>query len=194
MKKKIFSICSYLFAFGIMVSLPFLNGCTVNDSTPGPQGLQGPQGPQGPAGESGFVFEYEGINFTAPEYSALLEYPNDFEGLDSDVALVYLLWGSEVENGQEVEIWRQLPQTVFTENGLLQYNFDFSKNSSLIFLNAEFPLDLLTAIDTDDWVARVVVIPGDFWNSGRVANMEYFELLEALGLEHKPAKTVINRK
>ena len=152
----------------------------------GPIGPMGPQGPQGPAGndgapgESGYVFEYEDINFTASnDYAVLLEYPNDFEGLDSDVALVYFLWAVD-DSG--TEIWRQLPQTIFTEFGILQYNFDFTKFDVNLFLDADFNLDFLGAGDTDSWVARVVIVPGDFWNSGRIDFSDYHQVKEALGL------------
>ena len=149
----------------------------------GPTGATGPQGPQGAAGESGFVFEFEGINFTSPEYEAILSYPNDFEPLESDVALVYLLWDVEEIDGEEVDVWRALPQTILTDDGLLQYNFDFTKYDVKLFLDAEFSLDLLTAIDTDDWVARVVVVPGNFWNTnGRRDWSNYNKTKEFLGL------------
>ena len=66
-------------------------GCVGDEGPQGPAGPEGPQGPAGPAGESGFVMEFEDINFTAPDYDVFLTYPSNFEGLDSDVALVYLL-------------------------------------------------------------------------------------------------------
>lgn len=166
----------------IMLSL---GSCYVgdDDGIPGPVGPQGPQGPQGPEGapgESGYVFEYTDINFTAPDYKVLLSYPEDFEGYDSDVALVYLLWEVD-EDGNE--IWRALPQTIITENGMLQYNFDFTKFDVELFLDAQFPLDNLTASDTDEWIARVVVVPGEFWDTGGRLNVaDYNEVKAVLGL------------
>lgn len=165
-----------------------LNACLLGTGPEGPVGPRGPQGPQGPEGpegapgESGYVFEWEDINFTAPDYEVFLAYPDDFEPLDSDVAIVYLLWGVETIDGEDVEIWRQLPQNILTENGILQYNFDFTKYDVRLFLDAEFSLDELTAIDTDQWVARVVVVPGDFWNTGRIDFSDYHEVQEILGL------------
>lgn len=176
---------SLLPALFIMLSL---GACYVgdDDGIPGPVGPQGPQGPKGEPGESGYVFEYTDINFTAPDYSVLLSYPDDFEGFDSDVALVYLLWEVD-EDGNE--IWRALPQNVITENGILQYNFDFTKFDVELFLDAEFPLDNLTAMDTDEWIARVVVVPGEFWdNGGRFNVADYNEVKQALGLKD-PVKT-----
>lgn len=159
-----------------------LIACTT-DTVIGPPGPIGPQGPKGADGESGFVFEWENINFTAPGYEVILVYPDNFEGLNSDVALVYLLWDSYTNSHDEVvEVWRPLSQTVLMENGTLIYNYDHSKYDVRLFLDATFPLDELGAIDTDAWVARVVVMPGSFWDSGRVDFSDYQAVEEALGL------------
>lgn len=148
----------------------------------GPQGAQGPQGPQGAQGETGFVLEFENINFTGPEYEIFLDY-GDFEVLPSDVALVYFLWDVQNIDGEDVEIWRQLPQTIFHPDGLLIYNFDFAITDIRLFLTADFSLDQLTAVDTDNWVARVVVVPGDFVNTGgRQDFSDYNKVKEILGL------------
>lgn len=177
----------------------FLNACYVGPDGPpgpvGPRGPEGPQGPQGAPGESGYVFEYENINFTAPDYEVILSYPDDFEGLASDVAVVYLLWDVQNIDGEDVEIWRQLPQTVITDDGILQYNFDFTKYDVRLFLDAQFPLDNLTAMDTDEWVARVVIVPGDFWNTGgRLDLADYNQVKETLGLPDFAPKRMIKAR
>jgi hypothetical protein len=187
--KKIINIISIVFA------LTFI-GCVGDQGPQGPQGEQGPEGPEGPKGDSGFVFEFEDINFTSPDYDVFLTYPPSFEGFDSDVALVYLLWGVENVDGVDLEVWRQLPQTVIDERGSLIYNFDFTKNDVRLFLEATFNLDQLEAIDTDNWIARVVVVPGDFWASSRFTGLiEYNDLKEALNLPDLPKHTdIVERK
>lgn len=154
----------------------------------GPMGPQGPQGDQGPKGESGFVFEFEDVDFTSPDFEVFLSYPDDFEPLNSDVALVYLLWDVVEIDGENVEVWRQVPQTIVTENGILQYNFDFTMLDVRLFLDADFDASLLVPADTDDWVVRVVVVPGDFWSSSRIASggIEYQDLKEQLKLPELP--------
>ena len=153
----------------IALTMSFLLSC--NDDPAVLEGPVGPQGPQGIPGESGFAFEYSQINFTAPAYEVFLAFPSDFEVLSSDVVLAYLLWEVVEVDGVPQEVWRPLPQQVFTDNGLLQYNFDFSVLDTRLFLDAEFALASLGAIDTDDWIARIVIVPASFWN-GR-ANNEY---------------------
>jgi len=180
--------------FLIVMALTGLSSCITEE---GPEGPMGPEGEQGPKGESGFVFEFENIDFIAPNYESFLSYPGNFESLSSDVALVYLLWDVVKVDGKDTEVWRQLPQTILTDKGILQYNFDFSMNDVRLFMDADFDLGQLGAIDTDNWVARVVVVPGDFWNSGRLSShdFEYNELKETLGLPDLPTpKSSIRRK
>lgn len=131
------------------------------EGPPGPRGADGYDGYDGidgVNGEEGFVFEYE-FNFTAPDYSVLLNLPSTFEMLDSDVMLVYLLWGVTDDN---VEIWRALPQTLYFDDGILHYNYDFTKYDASIFLDGTVDLNTLAADWTDQWIARVVVVPAQF--------------------------------
>ena len=91
----------------IIVVVTGLSSCISDSVGPaGPTGPQGNDGPIGPKGDSGFVFEYEQVNFTEPNYEKFLPFPDDFESLSSDVALVYLLWDVVEVAGVETEIWR----------------------------------------------------------------------------------------
>ncbi|GIL22139.1 MAG: hypothetical protein BroJett042_06520 [Bacteroidota bacterium] len=129
------------------------------------------EGPMGPPGEDGEIiaskaFEIQ-VDFNeANNYAHLEEY--GFNVLASDVTLVYALWGSE--NGKD--IWRLLPQQVFFEEGLLQYNFDFTDVDVNIFMDATFPLSALSSEWTDDQVFRVVVVPADLVGRPNYADYE----------------------
>ena len=78
----------------IPIFLLVLSSCEIN-GVEGPMGLMGPEGPAGQNGEEGFTFEYV-IDFEAPDYQVFLPFPGDFQMLNSDVALVFLLWDQEV--------------------------------------------------------------------------------------------------
>ena len=176
----------------ILLVILGLSSCIVDNVGP-----EGPMGPKGDKGDSGFVFEFENVSFTSPDYEVFLPFPDNFESLSSDVVLAYMLWDVVNIDGKDTEVWRQLPQTIITDYGLLQYNFDFTINDVRLFMDAEFDLGLLGAVDTDNWVVRLVVVPGDFWNSARVSSKEipYDVLKESLGLPDLPvAKTVIKRR
>lgn len=160
-------------------------------------GPQGPQGEPGPQGESAFVFEYENVDFTGPDYEVILPYYDNFEALNSDVALVYFLWDVVDVDGIDTEVWRQIPQTILTDIGTIQYNFDFTVLDVRLFLDTTFDPAFLVPADTDDWVVRVVVVPGNFWSSSRLAAGEiaYEDLQEMLDLQELPTPELkIKRK
>ncbi|MEO9872074.1 hypothetical protein [Ekhidna sp.] len=138
-----------------------------NQGPPGPEGIPGRDGIDGVNGDEGFTFEYE-LSFTAPDYSVTLNIPRDFTVLDSDVMLVYFLWGV-TDDGAEV--WRALPQTLYFTDGVLAYNYDFTKFDANVFLDGTVDLDGLGADLTDNWIARVVVVPAQF--SGRIDYSDY---------------------
>ena len=167
----------------------------------GPQGDPGPQGPPGEPAEVGFVMQWSGFDFTASnDYRVLLEFSEftlngeAFQALEDEVVLVFLDWSSPTD---DVTIWRSLPQTLIVEEGLLQYNYDFSRFDVEIFLDADFDLSTLPADDTDNWRARVVVLPAEALDSeiiigGRKATTEwdYETLVEKFGL---PEPVVISK-
>jgi hypothetical protein len=163
----------------------------------GPVGDVGPRGPQGPPGLDGvniesFVFEYGGINFTDQNgYTVILPYADDFVALPSDVTLVYFLWDQVEINGELEDVWRALPQSVFTEDGTIQYTYDFTRYDFQLYLNTNFNPDFLLPVDTDDWIVRAVVVPGSFFSAGgrmqAVDLDDYYAVMEAMGTDYKPA-------
>lgn len=152
---------------------------------PGPAGPIGPEGAQGEAGESAFVFEYSDVDFLeANNYEVFLDYPQDFQGVESDVTLAFLLWEvTQDDQGNDLEIWRALPQTVYTTNGTIHYNYDFSTIDVHLFMITDIDPANLEPIDTDDWIVRVVIVPGNFWG-GRttIDHTDYNAVKEAYGL------------
>lgn len=173
-----------VYTAAILLLAIILNAC---DGDIGPQGPVGPQGPQGPAGvdaENGYIFEYENVDFTGPEYEVFLDYPSEFEGLNTDVTLVYFLWDVQEGNGgEQIDVWRPLPQSVFIDGGTLLYNFDHTLADVKLFLDGTVDLDALTAIDTDDWIVRIVIVPAEFWNGrSSIDFADYNSVVEAFDL------------
>ncbi|PHS64123.1 MAG: hypothetical protein COB12_08285 [Flavobacterium sp.] len=138
---------------------------------------EGPQGPPGPPGDSllGKVFEAN-ITFTiGNDFSRLIEFPDDIIVYESDVVLVYLL--EDVVNG--VDVWSQLPQTYFLEQGTLLYTFDHTFLDVNIFLDANFNLNSLVSDFTDDQVFRIAVLPAEYAN----ADLSMDELMSNFQIE-----------
>jgi hypothetical protein len=144
------------------------------------QGCEGPMGPQGPQGQDGGViassaFELGNVDFNVGNNYEVRE-AYGFEIMPFDVVLVYILW--ETEGGKDV--WRLLPQSVFFDEGALQYNFDFTDQNVRIFLDGEIDLASLDASWLEDQVFRIVVAPAD--NVGRLDYSDYGAVTKMLGL------------
>lgn len=149
---------------------------------------EGPQGPPGLDGRDGVnilgsVFEVQGTFTAANEYSLLFEFPNNLEVFETDIVLVYLLWDvTQDGNGQDVDIWRLLPQTRIVDQGLLQYNFDHTFFDVNIFLETDFNPDFLLPGDTDNQVFRVAVLPADQLATSRVNLSDLGQVMELMGI------------
>ena len=137
----------------------------------GPPGAQGPQGPQGPPGEDGIdgdvflpsVFEITGDFMAENDFSLYYVFPDDTEVLESDIVLVYLLWEqAESDNGELLDVWRLLPQTIVLNEGILQYNYDHTLADVQIFLDGNIDFDILLPAEALDQVFRIVVLPSNF--------------------------------
>jgi len=139
---------------------------------------EGPQGPQGPPGldSLGQVFEAN-ITFTNGNgYSRLITYPSNVVVYESDVVLVYLL--EDVVDGN-IDVWTQLPQTYFLNQGTLLYTFDHTFLDVNIFLDANFDLGLLGSNFTDDQIFRIAILPAEYANS----NLSMEELMSQINIE-----------
>ncbi len=144
-------------------------------------GVVGPPGPPGPPGEDGGlefaqVVEYEGVNFTADDSYSLEINFNDagLEVFETDAVFVYIKTGEDgTADGLPVEVFRLLPQTYFLDEGVLQYNYDFTFFEVLVFLDGTIDFASLDAQYTNDRVIRIVVVPAEFASSGvDMSNMD----------------------
>ena len=187
--KNLYTFAKLIPVFLLMVA------CSINSSEPGPVGPRGPQGPEGVPGPEAFVFEFDNINFNfGNDYTQFLEYPSDFQPFPTDHVLVYFLWDYLPDT--DTDVWRQLPQTLFTFDGTLVYNFDFTDIDVKVFMDANFDLGVLGPDYTDQWVARVVVVPGDYGKSENpeIDYSNYYEVLNYYGLEYeKPKRSDVDR-
>ncbi len=174
-----------LFPLFSLVALFIFQACEGPIGPPGPVGPQGPQGPQGADGTNivSEVFEVE-VTFTEEDqYSALFLFePEIFE---SDVVLAYNLWGVVEDN----PIWRALPQSVFFENGILVYNYDFTTADFSLFLDGAIDPSTLGPEWTDNQIFRIVVVPGEF-SGARIDWTNYEAVVEFLGLEDSDFKRI----
>lgn len=141
---------------------------------PGPEGPRGPRGPQGEPGTEAVVIEYENVDFLPPNYNVFLDFP-DYQALPSDAVLVYALWDIQKVEGEIFEVWRLLPQTTFPSDGTLVYNYNHTDVDVELFLNANFPIahSGLGPDQLDDWVVRIVIVPGQYLSNGRSEAVDF---------------------
>lgn len=178
---------SILFFTAIVLLFAACEGEVGPQGPPGLDGQDGTNGSNGQDGQSyiGTVFEVTG-NFTADnEYALTLNYPNTLEVLNSDVVFVYLLWETVQQNGQQVDVWRLLPQTRILNQGILQYNYDYTLNDVSVFLEADFPLSQLQDGDLLNQTFRVAVLPAAFASEKSVKLNSYKALIESPNLQLK---------
>jgi len=147
----------------------------------------GPDGPPGPpgVGELAKVFEATANFNPGNSYSKLVPFPSDILVYESDVVLVYLL--EEVVNG-DIDVWSQLPQTYFLDQGTLLYTFDHTFIDVNIFLDANFNLNTLGSDYTDNQVFRIAIIPAEYANS----NLSMDELIHNLQIETSDIQLLSN--
>ena len=121
------------------------------------EGPMGPPGLDGLDGDNmiGTVFEIEGDFTPQNNYKLYYQFPSNFEIYDGDIVLVYILW--EISGGTDV--WRLLPQTVVLDDGILQYNFDYTLADVQIFLEGTTDFNQLLPAETNDQVFRIAVLP-----------------------------------
>ena len=149
------------------------------------QSCEGPQGPMGPPGHGdgdtiAEVFEIT-ASFTPDNNYQVFANLNP-PIYSSDVVLVYELAG--VYNGQD--IWKQLPQVYTFNEGLLQYNFDFTRYDLSLYLDATFNPLILSSNWRHNKVFRVVIVPGAF--SAKVDTSDYYNVIEFYNIKTENIK------
>lgn len=151
----------------------------------GCEGIPGPPGEDGLNGESfiGSVFEIDG-DFTAQNnYLLFFEFPNTIQVFETDIVLVYILWEQTEDNsGQPVDIWRLLPQTVVLDEGVLQYNYDYTFTDVQIFLEGTIDFTTLLPGEAFDQIFRIVVLPADFAMNNNLDVSNYSLMMKSLGV------------
>jgi len=142
--------------------------CEGTVGPPGPPGPQGVPGEDGAGGLIGQVIEVEADLNAATNFEYFVELPSDIEVYESDVVVVYRLM--EVFDG--LDVWEPLPQTIFRNDDILLYAFDYTLFDVRLFLDGTVDFNKLDPNDTDDLIFRIAVIPADFAQSVNLMKMD----------------------
>ncbi len=131
------------------------------------------EGDPGPPGEPGGlvyaqVFEVS-PNFTYNDYPentySTTTYSYPFEVFESDAVLVYRLSGQDNSVNPPADVWTQLPQNVFYNDGtgdFFQYNFNHTFFDVQFTIEGNFDLTNIDPADVSNQTFRVAVVPAEF--------------------------------
>lgn len=174
----------------LMAAMALMAACV---GAPGIDGRDGRDGRDGIDGVNilGSAFEIEGDFTAANDYSLYFSFPASLKVYDSDIVLVYILW--ETTNGSDgklLDVWRLLPQTLVLQEGILQYNFDFTKIDVKVFLGGNINFATLLPAEWENQVFRIVVMPADFAMELSLDLSDYNMVMKAIDLNNVPVQKI----
>jgi hypothetical protein len=133
-----------------------LISCDGQTGPPGRDGLDGLDGLDG-VNILGQIFEAQ-VDFNIDnQFSVLVDFPEQIEVFDTDVVIAYVLVGSD----NELDIWEPLPQTLFFDDGILLYGFNYTVVDIQLFLDGTVNLNDLLPELTQDIIFRIAILPAD---------------------------------
>lgn len=123
---------------------------------------EGDQGPPGFDGEDGIdilgaVFEANVDLNVGNGFSAVIDFPNSIEVFETDIVVAYIL--TDTEDG--LDVWEPLPQTLFFDDGIVHYTYDYTLGGVAFHLDGTVILENLSTDFTQNVIFRVAVIPAD---------------------------------
>jgi len=167
-------------------SLAFLLGSC--EGPAGPPGFDGFDGIDGLDGVNilGQVYDLTGNFSSANNYTLFSVFAQDapsVEVFETDIVLVYILWDQIDAAGGPIDVWRLLPQTRLLDQGILQYNYDFTFEDVSIFLESDFSLATLLPGDINNQTFRIAILPADGAGVGKVDLRDMQSVLDYLNVD-----------
>ncbi|QDW20684.1 hypothetical protein [Flavobacterium sp. KBS0721] len=86
-----------------------------------------------------------------------------------DVILIYRQIG--FLTATNAPIWEQIPKTIYTSQGRLSYDFEFSQQHFIIYAEGNYDLEL-TPDFLDHQTFRIVIVPGSATGTSKSVNKE----------------------
>ena len=96
---------------------------------------------------------------------------------------MYILWDQIDAAGGPIDVWRLLPQTRLLDQGILQYNYDFTFEDVSIFLESDFSLATLLPGDINNQTFRIAILPADGAGVGKVDLRDMQSVLDYLNVD-----------
>ena len=178
----------------LVLGIALLPACEGPEGPQGPPGFDGQDGRDGEDGEDGvsfvdLVFEAE-VDFN--EENGFTAVFNFGEGVFADDGFLVFREFGVTEDGRS--IWRLLPQTIYLENGILVYNFEFITQVLAIFIDGAIDPTALSAQFTQDQYFRIVYMPGFFAQGGEAARIDLNDFDSVMKYLGKTEKDIVKLK
>lgn len=155
-------------------------------SCEGPQGPPGFDGLNGRNGDDFIAQSYEiQRSFFAPDYRFRENHPLNVTVFETDMILVYIAWEEVIaSDGLPTDVWRLLPQTVYSDFGEFAYNYESTFEYIDIFIDGPLTTDfnLLSPADTDNQIFRVVILPAGIAQNPLLDITDYNSVMNLGGL------------
>lgn len=131
---------------------------------------EGPAGPEGPPGPEVIPtsFEFEANLLQDNGFEFFREIPGQIEVFGSDVMIAYVL--EDYIEEEDLDVWRQLPITDFTNGGTRVMNFDHTVTDIRVFLDADYSLG--TADEFEGLLIRAVHIPSGLVSGNKMQKIQ----------------------
>lgn len=149
------------------------------------------EGPQGPPGFDGVNFVGQSFEVTVDfdafnNYEVIVPYSPRVDVFPTDMTLVYILFDEVPDNnGNTIDVWRLIPQTLYASFGEYQYNYDATNSDVRLFMDSPVfsDLDLLRPADLTNQTFRVVILPVELANMPGIDFTDYNSVMQLGGIE-----------
>ena len=95
----------------------------------------------------------------------------------TDVVLVYRL--KEVKNG--LNVWQQIPRTLYLDQGELDYDFDFTRSDIKIMAGGNYDISTTPSYLTNQ-TFRIVFVPAAAGKNANVDYTDYYSVIKFYGI------------
>ncbi len=126
---------------------------------------------------STYEFQRDFITWDDYEGAYVVGYTFPVPLANTDGIMVYILWGTMADG---TDIWRPLPQTIYTAFGHLMYSYDYTYQDVQIYLTPDYNPNLVQAGDLYDQVFRVVTLPANWAPRTTVDLNDYNAVIQEL--------------
>ena len=126
------------------------------------------------------VFQVNDVDFLPNDYQVLV--PLDPALYAEDVILVYR---QTYDASANVNVWQLIPRTIYlSDGGEVDYDYNFTVNDLLIYMDANFNLNEIPGSLTQNQVFRIAIIPGSVDGTAKGSNLEKYKDYDTVAAQY----------